>query len=400
MLTGFARPDRHATAKGRRRHLLPALVTAPLVALATVGVALVTVPAQAVEVGNVAAAVADDGARVVSETVIDERTVDLAVESPALGGVGKVRLILPANWDERPATTWPSLWLLHGANPEVEDYLSWTAFTDVEGFVADKDVLVVMPSAGGAGFFSEDYNNGNGGVDWPTFHTKELPQILTRGYRANGSNAVAGISIGGLGALKYAWENPGLFKAAASYSGLLDTQNASARLAVRVIRDREGQQFDTLWGNPWFQYDIWRANNPTAQAARLKGVSLYVSAGSPLGIGNPGVNPENLWDPIEPSARSGSETFVRAARRNGVNVTTNFNALGTHSWPYWEVELKRSYAQLAAAMGQPTEPVVAGADSAPAAPAAATSSRPALSGPGSPVCLISNNARVRERYAC
>ena len=87
---------------------------------------------------------ADDGATVVQETRIDARTLDLKINSPALGTTGMVRVLLPAGWDSQPTRTWPQVYLMHGCC-EPADYQSWTQFTDVEEFTANAPVMVVMP---------------------------------------------------------------------------------------------------------------------------------------------------------------------------------------------------------------------------------------------------------------
>src|SRR5689334_18104136 len=105
------------------------------------------------------AAAADDGARVVEETRIDARTLDLKIDSPALGGTGMVRVLLPEGWDGQPARTWPQVYLLHGCC-EPADYRSWTQFTDVEELTAHTPVMVVMPTDGPAGMFTAWWNFG------------------------------------------------------------------------------------------------------------------------------------------------------------------------------------------------------------------------------------------------
>jgi S-formylglutathione hydrolase FrmB len=121
---------------------------------------------------------ADDGAKVVKETWVDARTVDLQISSPALAGNGMVRLIVPSGWQAQPTRTWPTLYLLHGCCEPV-DYKSWDQFTDVKAFTADKDAIVVMPTDGAAGMYTKWWNFGlKNTPDWDTFHTAEVRQIV------------------------------------------------------------------------------------------------------------------------------------------------------------------------------------------------------------------------------
>jgi len=154
------------------------------------------------------------GAAVVKRTQVAPRTVDLTIRSPALGASAQVRLLTPQGWTAgRTGRTWPVLYLLHGC---CDTYDSWERETDLARIPALRDVLVVMPSGGQVGFYSDWLNHGRRGPPaWETFHLVELRRILERDYAAGTRRAVAGLSMGGLGAMAYAARHPGMFAAAA-----------------------------------------------------------------------------------------------------------------------------------------------------------------------------------------
>jgi len=323
----------------------------PVLALAAVAAAALPAPASAA-VGDLSRAVADNGAKVLDERVVDARTVDLRVWSPSVKKGVEVRLLLPADWATAPERTYPALYLLHGANEWV-DYRSWTQFTDVESFLADKPVLTVLPSDGSSGFYTKEWNYGRrGGVDYETFHTVELPQILERAYRSTDRRAAAGISIGGFGALSYAARHPGLYRAAASYSGLLHLRYDKTWMVVATIRGRANRDFFSLWGSPWSQQRIWRSVNPYDLAERLRGTDIYVSSGN--GTPGPYEKPDDLnvlGNPIEEWSWNNTRTFVRRMRELDIPVTADLYRGGTHTWPYWERQLIRSWPVLAEGLG-------------------------------------------------
>jgi S-formylglutathione hydrolase FrmB len=327
-------------------------------------------PASAITIGNLTAAVADDGARVIAETIIDSRTVDLTITSPAVGAT-TTRLLLPRDWWTAPASYWPTVYMLHGAN-EPQDYKSWTAFTDIETFTADKNVLVALPSDGPAGNYTDTYNPLNlpGVPKWETYHTVELPQLLQRGYRANGANAAAGLSIGGYGALIYAARHPGLYKAAASYSGLTDIFNYGALFSVTQSRLRAGEVYGP-WGSAVLNRSNWVAHNPIDQAAKLRGTALYVSSGdgSPGPLDDPDFPDLAASRVIEKVTGQMNQKFVVRLQQLGVPVTANLYTGGYHFWNYWERELHSSWPMLASALGGPTAGPIA-----PAAPVVSTRS--------------------------
>lgn len=320
--------------------------------VAAVLLAVLAPAAPAATIGDLSRAVADDGAKVVGETVVDERTVDLQVWSPAAKRTASVRLMLPPDWFTNPSRSYPALFLLHGANEWV-DYRSWTQFTDVESFLADKPVITVMPSDGSSGFYTKEWNYGRrGGVDYETFHTVELPQILERAYRSTSRRAVAGISIGGYGAMAYAARHPGLFGAAASYSGLLHLRYDKTWMVVSTIRVRANRDFFQLWGSPATQARIWRSVNPYDLAEKLRGTELFVSSGN--GTPGPFEKPDDLnilGNPIEEWSWNNTRTFVRRLGELGIPVTTDLYRGGTHTWPYWEREFVRSWPVLARGLG-------------------------------------------------
>ncbi len=286
---------------------------------------------------------ADDGAAVTTQNWIDDRAVDLVIRSPALGGSASVRLLLPVGWKDQPARTWPQSWLLHGCCEDL-DYRSWDSYTDVRAFTADKPVIVVMPSDGQAGFYTRWWNHGLGGPpDWETFHMTEVRQIVERNFRTNDRRAVAGLSIGGYGAVEYASSHPGVFGAAASYSGMPNTQQTFMPQVVQFILARTGT-FDVtrIWGSQVFQADIWTANKPYNRIEKLRGTRLYLSAGD--GGTGPfdalGVTDRN----IEPFALSSSTSFTDRLTQLGIPFTADYYRGGTHSWPYWQRALHESWA--------------------------------------------------------
>jgi S-formylglutathione hydrolase FrmB len=297
--------------------------------------------------------VADDGARVLSETWIDSRTLDLKIETPALTHTAMVRLLLPAGWSKDAARTWPILYLLHGCCEE-QEYKSWTTYTDVEQFTADKPAIIVMPSAGKIGMYSKWWNYGlSDKPDWPTFHVTELLQILERGYRAGPQRAIAGLSMGGYGAMEYASRFPGTFAAAASYSGAIDVLMPPIPEVTQLNMVRQGHfVWGVLWGDPWSQRARWRDHNPADKIDKLRGTKLYVSSGD--GNSGPLDNPDApgaVGELLESVAMVNSRLFTGKLLGGGVPVVTDYYGAGTHTWPYWESSLKRSWPVLADGMG-------------------------------------------------
>jgi S-formylglutathione hydrolase FrmB len=287
------------------------------------------------ELGETIGQAADDGARIVKVDRLDDRTIDLTIESPAVG-YAQVRLLLPTGFESDQTREWPSLYLLQGC---CDDYTSWTRETDVKDLTAPTDLLVVMPAAGGGGWYTDWWNEGHDGLPmWETFHTQELPQLLERNYRANDERVAAGLSMGGYGALAYAERHPDMFEAAASFSGVPD-----------ILSDFDTGS-DPVFGGPDKTKDDWVSHDVVSQAAALKGLPLFISYGD----GHPGPLDATgtIFDDQEAWIKTGNDTLVAKLQELGIPATVEAYGPGTHSWPYWQQELHHALPMLLEALGE------------------------------------------------
>ncbi|GGL24669.1 alpha/beta hydrolase [Planomonospora parontospora] len=266
---------------------------------------------------------------------LGERDHVLTFASAALGREGRVRVLLPAGW--KPGSgPWPVLYLLNGCCQPAPD--SWVTEGDAARLTSPYPVITVMPEGGAVGFYS-DWRRG---PKWETFHLTEVRAILERDYGAGDRRAVAGLSMGGFGAVSYAARHPGMFRAAASFSGVLDTTESAPWLL-----ERHGEDPRDLWGPPGGSEQA--AHNPVALTSKLAGVRLYVSCGD--GTPGPLDDPSAARDDGEATLLAQSQEFARRAGKAGLEVTTDFYGPGTHSWPYWRRALERSLPLLMDAVG-------------------------------------------------
>lgn len=287
---------------------------------------------------------ADDGAKVVTSTWKDSRMLDISVKSPAVGASVPVRLLMPPGWSATAGRTWPVLYLLQGAH---DDYTSWTRSTSIEAFSADKGMIVAMPAAGPTGLPTRWWNQGRDSPDYEKFQVTELNQLLQRGYRASAVRAVAGVSTGGYGALILAAHNPGAFTAVASYSGILDTTFPGMPEMIGAIVAREAQLPDSLWGDPVLNERLWSADNPYAQATRLREAALFVSCGSGTGVAAGG----DVGGILESALWQQSLAFTKRLSLLGIPVQTDLYTGGMHDWSAWDGEFNKSWPMLAAGLG-------------------------------------------------
>ncbi|WP_029291789.1 alpha/beta hydrolase family protein, partial [Cellulomonas sp. HZM] len=115
----------------------------------------------------------------------------------------------------------PVLYLLHGLS---DDETIWTRRTSIERYAAERGIAVVMPRAGRS-FYTDELH----GSRYWTFLSDELPHVVGQLFRVSAEpedTFVAGLSMGGYGALRWALRRPERFAAAASLSGALDVAGA------------------------------------------------------------------------------------------------------------------------------------------------------------------------------
>ncbi len=142
--------------------------------------------------------------------------------------------------------------------------------------------------------------------------------------------------------MAYAFRNPGVFGAAASYSGAIDMLQGGTPMGIQSILVSQGLGAYDLWGNEYANRFRWMSHNPADNVEALRGVELYVSCGN----GQPGPldPPGQEYEAHEASSLESSRSFTDRLRQQGIAVTTNYYGNGTHAW---ERELHASWPTLA-----------------------------------------------------
>jgi S-formylglutathione hydrolase FrmB len=286
-----------------------------------------------------AAARAAHPLHLVDQKRLDARLEQLAFRTPAVTATTSVRVMLPTGYDSHPRRRYPVLYLLHGAT---DGYASWTVKGDAERLTARYQVIVVMPDSGPSGGYTNWYNGGAGGPpQWETYHIDQLIPWIDRHLRTRADRserAIAGLSMGGFGAMSYAARHPDLFVAAASFSGAVDT-NEPLDIAVTPSQ---------TFGPRPTQEVRWRAHNPWDLAANLGGVSLTIRTGNGL----PG-GPFGGGDIFEVTVHQMSVSFHAKLARLGIPSRWDDYGPGGHTWPYWQRDLRETLPTLASTFAHP-----------------------------------------------
>ncbi|WP_067887233.1 alpha/beta hydrolase [Nocardia vaccinii] len=288
-------------------------------------------------------------ARVVGITQLGSTRSALFIDSPAMGQVMQVQVLHPGGAHPRP-----SYYLLDGLDPGREQS-TWTNATDAEPFFADKNVNVVLPIGGEASYYTnwqrDDPNLGH--YQWETFLTRELPPIIDSTFAGNGVNGIGGLSMGGMAAFVLAVRNPALYRAVVGYSACPDMGMAQGPIMFSIAN--RGGDPANMWGAPGSP--DWGAHDPALLANRLRGKTIYLSAGS----GVPGPHEgelkpqlaENILTgvPIEAAVDICVTAFARRLRASNIPADIVQSPVGTHSWSYWKDDLHTSWPTVSRALG-------------------------------------------------
>ena len=130
----------------------------------------------------------------------------------------------------------PVLYLLHGLS---DDYTRWQRSTSLERYVAGLPLIVVMPD-GHRNFYCNDPRPG--GSAYEDHIVKDVVDLVDRTLptiRSRRGRAIAGLSMGGYGAMMLAMRHPDMFSAACSHSGALFFAHArrAKRPGVQAFAD-------------------------------------------------------------------------------------------------------------------------------------------------------------------
>ncbi|MGB9681702.1 MAG: alpha/beta hydrolase [bacterium] len=209
----------------------------------------------------------------------------------------------------------PVLYLLHGF---LGDHSDWLRYTSIERYANEKGIAVVMPSA-----YNSFYTDMAHGIRCWSYISEELPLVMRSLFplsERREDNFVAGLSMGGYGAMKWVLGRPDFFSAGASLSGALDI--------VELIESGDGISkpfHEDLFG------DLTKVkgseNDLFYLAERLKGENkeiprIYIACGT------------------EDFLYSANLRFKEHLQRLGYNVTYE-EGPGGHEWSFWDRYIRK-----------------------------------------------------------
>lgn len=184
----------------------------------------------------------------------------------------------------------PVLYFLHGLGDNQQSLINmgaWNLITDLRSQNKIGDFLIVTPQ-GGSSFY---INSADGRIRYSDFFLQELIPFIERKYHTRtdrNGRAVSGISMGGYGALRFAFAYPQKFSAVSAESAALFSDSPKLLDQAMHAGSPRANLLGNVFGNP-IDPAHWRANQPFAlaklNAAAITHVAIYFNCGQQDGYG-------------------------------------------------------------------------------------------------------------------
>ena len=229
-------------------------------------------------------------------------------------------VILPPDYRGSRATRYPVLYLLHGFGGHYSD---WVTRTNVADYAAQYRMIVVMPE-GNNGWYTD--SAGVASDKYESYILKELIPDVQKRYRtieARYGRAVAGLSMGGYGALKFGLKTPETFAFVGSLSGALSapawTEDDLKNL--KAIRDSVFSVFGSVGSETRKANDIYEMTRGLS-AARVAALPyIYLDCGT-----------EDFLIGL-------NQQFAALLREK--KIPHEYRELpGDHNWAYWDQQVQ------------------------------------------------------------
>ncbi len=295
--------------------------------------------------------------------------------SQALAARKSLVLYLPPSYASSPGRRYPVAYYLHGATG---DETNWTRQGSIhrilDSLIAGgmPEMIVAMPDGDAYSYYTT-FNvlldaagcrrmmltaAGNADSDcvaWPHYDdyiAYDVVRHVDRKYRtiaAREGRAIAGLSMGGYGAVMLALQYPGTFAAAASHSGVLSPverapppigkplpRSPADSAAFARINAQQAARFRVVFGA---DSASWHARDPATRAHQL------ADDGDALPALFADVGRDDIYAPQ-------TRVFVEAMASRGIRVAYR-EWPGGHTWDYWRAHVGESLAWIAGRIAIP-----------------------------------------------
>ncbi len=185
--------------------------------------------------------------------------------------------LLPPSYDDHPAKRFPVLYFLHGLGGDHTFLVSnggWGLIEDAWEQKRLGEFVIITPQAD----MSFYINARNGIPKYEDFFIHDFVPQMEKKFRIDASRsgrAVGGVSMGGYGALRFAFKYPQMFVSVGAHMPALLEQLPHGAQSVGFT-----MFFGTSFGSPLDEI-YWKENTPFvfARTRNLRGLNIYVDCG-------------------------------------------------------------------------------------------------------------------------
>jgi len=185
--------------------------------------------------------------------------------------------LLPPSYDAQPARKFPVLYFLHGLGGDQTFLVStggWNIIADAWEQNRLAEFVIITPQAGNSFYI----DSRNGKTKYEDFFIHDFVPQMEKKFRLQGTRsgrAISGISMGGYGALRFAFKYPQMFVSAA---GLMPA------LMENLPHGSQDAGFTLFFGSAFgvpLDEPFWKANTPFvyARTANFTGMHVFLSCG-------------------------------------------------------------------------------------------------------------------------
>lgn len=160
----------------------------------------------------------------VKRSVAARNIATVTFQSESLGEQRSFNVLLPLDY-ETSTSRYPVLYLLHGYS---DDHTAWSYMTNLSGYAAERRVIVVMPDASRSFYVN---SAADPRARFEDFIIKDLISYVDSHYRTiplKRARAVAGLSMGGYGAVFLGLKHFKLFSAVGALSAVVGIAHETA----------------------------------------------------------------------------------------------------------------------------------------------------------------------------
>ncbi len=241
-----------------------------------------------------------------------------SLTSPSVGKLLHVTFLIPP--DPPTERGYPVLYLLHGYSG---DHTNWTSLTRLQDYVRGTRLLVVMPEAENSWYVNSAERMD---LRFEDFIVRDLPRFIAARFSVDTTKvAIAGLSMGGYGALVLSLRHPNMYKFSGSLSGAIVFPGEIAEMERQPSRQSLLPSLHQAFGRDEGErdrgYDLFDLVSTARDGSKTY---FYLVAG----------------------IQDGFSTFLPAHRRfTDLLRSKNFQyeyheTNGGHNWRFWDREIQ------------------------------------------------------------